>query len=752
MILFRKMLRDVRYNKAQFIAIFLMIFLGVFIFSGVNADWNGMQTSSQTYYEDTNLTDVIVMGDVFTTDQVQALKEQNTIDMVERRSVISVQDTSDQEKQLDLILMEGDQISKPYCMEGKPFSLDEKGIWLDQTYAQANGISLGDLMELRYETVTIKQPVVGLILHPEYVYGISGEDIMPNHKKYGFAIMSSKQLSKQVPYTQLLMKSEDPHIDRVVKETLQNTSLTIVDQEALPSYQMFHDEITQHQAFALVFPIVFLLIAVLTTLTTLTKLIFHQRLQIGVLKALGFTRARIRRHYISHVVCIAAVGAISGFIVGPLIIPPLIYNMMTSIYILPSLTPEPVFESLLLVFVSVFVCFVIAWMITHRLLKESAADALRPANIHMKIRKLRSKSNRLWNWLGFYRQWNIRDLLRNRVRSIMTVIGVAGCFGLLFCAFGLQDSLNNVITMMYHDLQTYEMRVNIDEGANIDSIKQMINGKEVLEGAIEMSYENVTKNGVLSVYEDTTYTKLMRDGDLAYVELPERGVAMSYNMANALNLTIGDEVRWHMIGDRNWMSSTVSEIIRTPASQGMTISKREYQKRYTTYQPTAIVGDTEPLDNIKGISSIQYSEDLYHSMDEMMEGMNLMIFILLLGAIVLGVVVLYNMQTLSYVEKMREMATLKVLGFRNQQVKKLLRQQNIWLSMLGVLFGIPFGFALIMTVLKTIGSSLDILIYVRWTTYVWCIVGTLLLSYFIIIWVGSRVKKIDMVQALKCDE
>lgn len=752
MILFRKMLRDVRYNKAQFLAIFLMIFLGVFIFSGVNADWNGMLSSSQAYYEETNLTDAIVMGDRFTTEQVAELKRQESMIAIERRSVVTVHDSQNREKQLELILMEGDKISQPYFMEGKPFSLDEKGVWLDQTYADKNGISIGDTMELTYDIFTMKETVVGLILHPEYVYGVSGEDIMPNHEKYGFVVMSSKQCSMQLPYTQLLIKSDEKNLDALVKDTLQNPSLTILNRKSIPSYQMLHDEITQHQAFALVFPIVFLIIAVLTTLTTVTKLIYNQRLQIGILKALGFTRTKITSHYISHVVCIAALGAILGYFIGPFFIPPLIYNMMTSIFILPSLQPEPIFESLLLVFISVFICFIIAWIISHRLLKEKAADALHPVNVHMKRKKRRVKPYLLWNQLGFYCQWNLRDVRRNRVRSSMTVIGVAGCFGLLFCAFGLQDSMNNVITMMYDDLQTYEMRVNIEIGTNTDVIKQKINGREVMEGAIELSYDNVMKNGVLNVYEDTTYTKLMRGGDLTYIELPKRGIAMSYNMARELNIKKGDVVTWHIIGDSRWSSSTVSEIIRTPASQGITLSKNEYQKLYDTYQPTALVGEKQALDNVEGITSIQYADDLFHSMDEMMEGMNVMIFILLLGAIVLGVVVLYNMQTLSYIEKMREMATLKVLGFQNKQVKKLLRQQNIWLSILGILLGIPFGYVLIMTVLSTVGSTLDILISVKITTYVWCVLGTLLLSNLIIIWVGFRVKTIDMVSALKSDE
>lgn len=179
----------------------------------------------------------------------------------------------------------------------------------------------------------------------------------------------------------------------------------------------------------------------------------------------------------------------------------------------------------------------------------------------------------------------------------------------------------------------------------------------------------------------------------------------------------------------------------------------EYLKTGEEFIPCAVVGKKADVKSIQGVTNFQYlEEDIKSGMDTMMEGMNLMIGILIFGAVVLGIVVLYNIGTFSYFEKIREMATLKVLGFRNQQVKKLLLQQNQWLTIIGILLGIPFGHGLIYTVISTIGTSMDMSIVIELTTYMGCSLGTLLVSVLVMNMVAKKTKQIDMVSALKAME
>lgn len=751
--LLRKMLRDIRVNKTQFIAIFLMIFLGVFIFAGVNSDWNGMRVHSSDFYKETKLADVWVYGSTFQSSDIEKIKATNQISDVERRAVLKASVSTSKKKNLNLYLLENNTISQMKIMVGENYSKDKDGIWIDQSYAEANHIKVGDMYSLESNGITIKKQVKGIILHPEFVYQNSDNSILPDHKNHGYVMMSSKFFpqSEQVPFTQLLIRTKNPlKMESIISDTLQESNLTFTQKEDLISYATLEDEIVQHQAFAQVFPIVFLLIAILTTMTTVSKMIINQRIQCGILKALGFKNRKIMLHYLSHVVFIATLGAILGFIAGPLVVPALIYPMMTSVYILPELVAEPLMSSVYMVVISIIVCFLAAYLIGRKQLKEKPAVTFRP--VVNKAMKNSSKQNKLWKHFNFYAQWNIRDVFRNKIRSMIAIIGVCGCMGLMLCAFGMKDSMDNMMDMMFQKLQTYEMKVQVDPSADINMLKTKMEGSAIQEGAIEIKNQVIKQTGTLLVQEDNNYMKLINQ-DLNYVDLPQTGIALSYNIAESLNLSTGDTLSWRMIGSQKWSKSVIKTIIHTPSSQGITISKDAFIKKGYSFAPTSIVGKDASIQKIAGVKNVQYlQKDIAQSVDTMMEGMNLMIFILIFGAVVLGLVVLYNIGTFSYIEKYREMATLKVLGFQDKQVKKLLRQQNFWMTIVGIIIGLPFGYLLIYTVISTVSDSMDMLITINPITYIGCSLATLIISVHVMKRVTKKVKKIDMVSSLKSIE
>lgn len=751
--LFRKMLRDMRANKVQFIAIFLMIFLGVFIYAGVNSDWNGMKVSSENFYRETNLADVWVYGNGFSQEDLSVLKDTKGIDAVERRVSFETHVKDNKKKQITLFILEEYELSQMKVIQGDSYANESDGIWIDLSYANENKLKLGQSFTLEMNGITVEKKIKGFVLHPEMVYQNGNDNILPDHSNQGYAMLSSKQLpfKDEIPFTELLIKTKEPaEMESVVSDALEKSNLTFVQKKDMISYATMQSEVEQHQAFSKVFPIVFLLIAVLTTMTTLSKMIMNQRLQIGILKALGFQNRKVTFHYLSHVLVIATFGAVLGFIIGPLVVPELLFPMMRSLYALPELKAYPVASSIYMVFCSIFVCFAVAFLICRKQLREKPASALRPATII--YQKKRQHSGKIWNALNFYAQWNVRDVLRNKIRSLIAVIGVAGCMGLLVCAFGMQNSMDHMMNMMFHELAAYEMRVSVDEQADYEQIKEKTDGSLIEEAAIELQYGGKKKTGSLLVQEDTRYLK-MQNEDLKEVGLPKDGIALSYNIAQSYDIKRGDSISWRIMGSKSWIESKVKEIIHTPSSQGITMSKKVFCDTGMKFVPSAIVGKSANVKSVEGVTNIQYlKEDIEKSMSTMMAGMNLLIGILSFGAVVLGLVVLYNIGTFSYYEKIREMATLKVLGFRNQQVKKLLSQQNMWLSVTGILFGIPFGYALIYTVVSTIGSAMDMQIIIQPYTLVACCLATLLVSWLIMKMVSRKTKKIDMVSALKAME
>lgn len=751
--LFRKMMREIRAGKAQFVAIFLMIFLGVFIYTGVNSDWNGMKVSSEKFYSATNLADVWVYGAGFTKDDIQKLEKREEIESVARRASFETFEKDNKEKKITLFLSDNHTVSQMKVIEGKAFRTERDGLWIDQSYAEQNQLKIGQSLTLEWNGLSIEKKIMGFIMHPEMVYQSGDDSILPNHKNSGYAFLSANHVpfKEQIPFTQLLIKAKDStEMEGIVRDTLGKSNLTFVLKKDMPSYATFQSEIEQHKAFSEVFPIVFLLIAILTTMTTVSKMVVNQRLQIGILKAFGFRNRKITLHYLSHVIVIVCSGAAFGFVLGPIVVPAILFPMMKAIYVLPELKAATVSGSIYVILGAITACFLVAFLVCHKQLKEKPADALRPAVVRYKKKK--DSSGKLWSHLSFYAQWNIRDVSRNKIRSLIAVLGVAGCMGLMTCAFGMKNSLDHMIYMMFHKLSTYEMRVTIDESADYNSILQKTQGSLVGESVVELQMKGLKKTGSLMIQEDTRYLKLQNE-DSDMIALPEDGIALSYNIAKEYDLEIGDSILWREMGKNRWIKSMIKEVIHTPSSQGITISKEEYLKTGETFVPCAVVGKKADVTSIQGVTNIQYlDKDIKSSMDTMMEGMNLMIGILIFGAVVLGIVVLYNIGTFSYFEKMREMATLKVLGFRNQQVKQLLLQQNLWLTVSGILLGIPLGYALIYTVISTVGTSMDISIVIEPITHMGCSLGTLLVSVLVMNLVTKKVKQIDMVSALKAME
>ena len=751
--LFRKMLRDIKANKAQFIAIFLMMFLGVFIFTGISSEWNGMQTHAQQLYKETNLADVIVYGDNFTSEDVSKLKKHENIIDVQRRASIDTTIANNKNKKIELYIVEDNTISKMKVMQGEKYTSSSDGIWIDQSYANENALHVNDTITLEMNGIKIQKEIKGIVLHPEYVYQNSEENMVPDHLNRGYAILSAKYFpyASVVPFSQLVIDTKTPSkMEQVVGDTLENNHFTFIQKKDMLSYSMLESEITQHQAFGQIFPIVFLLIAVLTTMTTVSKMVLNQRLQCGVLKALGFRNRTIMIHYFSHIIFITSIAAILGFISGPLIVPNIIYPMMKSMYILPEWSAVTLFDNIVVVIACVILCIVVAMLVGYKQLKDNPATMLRAGSVKQKQQK--EKKTNASKMFNFYTQWNIRDCMRNKVRTVISIVGVAGCMGLLLCALGLQNSMDNMVNTMFEKLQTYEMKVQVNEQANSEQIKQMMNGTQVFETSIEMKKKDTKKVGSLSVQDETKHLKLQNTRN-EIISLPKEGIALSYNLAKAFDVKEGDRISWRMMGREEWYQSKVSVIVHTPSAQGISMSTKVFTNYGMPFVATSIVGDKVLLDNQSGVQSIQYlQEDIAKSMDSMLEGMNVMIAILIVAAIVLGIVVIYNMGTFSYLEKTRDMATLKVLGFKNKQVKKLLRQQNFWLTIIGSLFGIPFGYALIDSVVSTMGEAMDMQIYISIISFVFCFTFTLLVSSLIMRVVSNKVKQIDMVTALKAVE
>ena len=772
--LIKKMLRDIQRNKVQFMAIFLMMFCGCFLFSGITGEWNGLKSHFEQYIIKQNLADVWVFKQNVTDEDVEKLKEDKRITDVEERLVLPMVPQNNKEASLDCYVTEENNISKLCVREGIPFDSGKDGVWLDALFAKENDYKLGDKAKLNYQGIGIEGKILGLVYSPEYIYGALEGQMMPEHKNNGFAFLSPGLLNRAISggtgasaqmtgmlkgYNQLAVKTEQKQGKEFIRSLLGDSNIMVIEASDHPSVSMIKDEIDQHKTIGTAFSAAFLLIAVMIAMTTMHRMLKNQKTQIGILKALGFGRGPLIIHYVSHNGAICLLGALSGCMLGYRFLPGLIYRFMRQMYVLPEWGGSlPPIYMLLPLGCSAF-CIVISFFICRKYLKPDAATILYGEETAKHAVNLPG----LMESLDFSGRWNMRDIARNRLRSFMTLCGIIGCTALLFCAFALYDTFENLSSWTFTKQQEYQCKITElpgDDGQK--EILSMTDGEYLMEGNAVILKGGKTdardktageeKEVALTVPETTRYMKLYENLKTAIGI--NGGVALSKKTADSLGLHVGDFITWKAAGEKAYTKSEIKAVVRTPLSQGIIMMKSDYEKTGQNYAASAIVGK-EPEGGFGSYADqciISYQKDLTQSVDSMMEGMVTMIMLLVTGAVILGSVMLYNLGVLSYLERYREFATMKVLGFADKKIRKIMIQQNVWLSAAGILLGIPAGYGLLYYMLSTIPDSMDIIVYIRALSFVFSVAGTLVLSWIISKVVSRKIPRINMVEALKARE
>jgi len=760
--LLRKMLRDMRLNKVQFISIFLMSLLGVFVYAGINGEWYGMQTEIDKYYNETKFADFWLVGGNFSSSDLASAQKIPGVSAVQRR--LTIDGTADLAASpvLRINIVDENKISTPYLIKGEGFDTSKDGLWLDASFAKAHGLKIDDKITVYVSGLKIEKTILGMVINPEYVYEAKDDSVFtPDAKSFGFAFIPRQAISAAavLPYNELMAKLNNTSNAAVVKAKLE-TALSgryslILTRDTQPSAAMFKNEIAQNKAMGGIFPVVFFLIAALTMLTTMTRITSGQRTQIGTLKALGFSKRKIIFHYVSYGLWLGLAGGLIGLITGPLVIPPILFAMQKTIYTLPEWQSAISVSDVLALAVSILCCGLSSYFACRKELGEVPAATLRPRipkiGKHTGIEK-----SRIWHSFGFSTQWNLRDLMRNRIRSAMAVIGVIGCITLLLWGLGLRDSMNYVTNWMYKDLYTYAAKINLNSnvsGSELAALQSKYHGQLIQETNIELKTGAVEKSGDLAVVGPGSMYNF-EDSAMKSISLPVSGIGMSYKMASLLNVRIGDTVRWRIYGEKTWKDATIHTIYRTPIGQGIAITQSAYETMGNKLLPTALLvaGNAQGASILPGVENVQNKEALMNSFNSMLNSMQTIIAILILAAVILGFVVLYNLGALSLTERTRELATLKVLGFPNKKIQLLLQKQNIWLTVLGILLGIPAGYIFIGYMLSTISDSSDYITHVSLQTLTICIVSTFLLSLTVNFIMSRKVKTIDMVSSLKSVE
>lgn len=757
------MLRDFKDHKAQFLSIFLMALIGVFAFTGISGEAVGLVEVSSSYYEDTNLADGWIYGEEIADDVFSDIKSMDEIKDAQREMVVDTVANYSSDPDITLHIVEGKQnISKFYLFKGQDFNPnDEEGIWIDKRFADGRNLDIGDKITLRFDGNKVSKTVRGIMYSPEYVYYIQEGSLLPDFSQVGFAYMPSKGADFDIEYNTIALDGYDELDEKDFKSALeeklgQKAYVQYVDRDNNVGIKTLQDEISQHQMFSGIFPAIFVLVSLLTLVTTMSRVISAQRMQIGTLKAMGYSNNSIILHYLSYGFVLSLTGSVLGLVIGPLTIPYLFYPTMSSTYSLPRWGPSWDISFFAVAGLMVVSSVLISYISVKGISDENPAETIRP-----KAPKLVSSGlierTKIWKRFSFNERWNYRDAKRNKTRAIMSVFGVFACALLVMSAFGMVDSINDVEDWQYNQIYNFNSKLILEENitdSQLDHILDETGGEGIREEAIELKYKGIKKTGTLTVMNDSEYYKVT-DANRNYIHLDPDGIAISDKMAEVLGLKVGDKVRWHVAGNPKWIDSEITETYSIPFGQGLIMSPEVFDEiggDDYNYSTNVVLTQKDVKENYAGVSSITTSEDIRKGWNTMTEALDLMVSVLTTFAIVLAVVVLYNLGLLSFTEIQRELATLKVLGFNSKSLRRLLLTQNLWFSTIGFILAIPGAYILMGIMMGSTGDEYCFPINI----YLWNFVVSFLITFGLSVLVNlafsRKIKKVNMVESLKSNE
>lgn len=772
--LIKKMWRDLFRNKAQFISIFLMALLAMWIYAGMDATSAGLKKSSYAYFDAHNLADLWISG-IISDDDIKVIERTRGVASAERyiattgkvvdsvgnpiraKESTNVNAKADSGHYLFLEYLTNGEISNFKLYDGEPYSESGAGIWLEQRYCEANDIQVGD--DFHYETdgIVVDTTVKGIIDAPEYVSYAAADELLCNYSIccLGFASAEKGPMSAPVFNHARIKISKDADADIVKNQLITNLDrddIVVYGRDQNAGTQLVDDEVASEKAMGVLFAAAFVMIALLGIITTMTRVTASQRTQIGTLKALGFSKAKITWHYVSYAAVICSLGAVLGAVAGYIVMPMWIYPMYYDSMILPEL--ESVFSStsVTAVILSIVISVAVSFLSCRKELADPPAATLRPKTPKKTKVGFIAKS-RLWHNLSFSTRWNLRDISRNKVRSLMAIIGIMGCAMLMSAALGVNDTNYAMFDAVYGEQLTARNKVNFsgntDYGCAYDYARQY-DGQMIQEGRVELASANAKRNGVITVLDEGNFC-YYKDENENKIELTRDGIAMSRKMAELLRTSKGDIISWRLIGENEWKKARIQQLYTDPSSQGITMYRDIFEGFEYDFRPTAIMTNKSipknVIDNDKHIASVMDYGYIKAAAYENADNSEI-IAVLIVAAVILGFVVLYNLGILSFVEKTREMATLKVLGFSTGKVRNILQKQNIWLTAIGAAVGIYMGYELLGALLMG-PEEMDAKQSMSLMTKTIACLGTFAVSICVNYMFSAKVKAIDMVDALK---
>ena len=829
----KNLLREIKRTFTKFLSIFAICALGVAFFAGIRATSPDMKEAGDRLYNTYNLSDISVISTSgLTADNIRDLESIEGIQAVRASLFVDAmaRGTGEKEKNLrlysmpiklkseyapliDLIPDYGIDTSPEYEMNGVEIvsgrmPLNDTETALDYTLEGSLVKQLGDEITLTTSGGTVTLRVVGFIRSPMYISMFErGTSSIGNGTSDGFAYASGNAISSlgtKLPVMSLLntyytradivisgkegLSAYSDEYEALVNEvtdriedyaSTQSGTWYIQDRSGNPGYSDYSENTDRIAAVGDVFPLIFFIVAALVCLTTMTRMVEEQRIEMGTMKALGYGGWQITMKYAAYAMSACISGGVVGAIIGFKLFPYVIMKGYSIMYYLGKLETPYRADIAFMAIAAMAVCTAAAtFSACYASLKEVPATLMRPKAPKAGRRVLLEKIPFIWKKLSFTSKVTVRNLFRYKKRFFMSVIGIAGSGALLVTAFGLNDSIFGIIEKQFGDIWQMDVQAYVYEAMPLADMQELL-GKNpanddfdsvmfCLDSQMECknggrSQSGVHLLGVESAGSMAGRVNLHNGG--APVTLDDSGVVVTAKLAETLSIKVGDEINMRTGGEDHLMrvigvadNYVYHYVYITAAYYETVFGKAMLYNGFMGNLKDGLTDETMDAMSSQLLSdsrmyTVRTIGSIYDSVWDSLSILNYVVLVLILGSGMLTFVVMLNLTNINIGERMRELATLRVLGFYDKEMYAYIFRENNALSVIGAFVGLVFGKIMHLFVIRT--CEVDMVMFVRSAkplSYVYAFALTIVFSLIVNLLMRPKVRAIDMVESLKSAE
>ncbi len=779
-ILFKELLRTLKKEWKQLFSIIAISFLSICLFSGLFSNALNLSAREDKVYHESNMAEIYVNTTSYDENDYAYISSLSGVKAERRISLLASNANSTLNVDAINLVVADDSpsLSIPILTSGESGALVMNKFIEDSKYKIGDVLSLSvpnalkgvvNVPSLNKDTITLNFEITGTMYHCEGVQNSSFSSPLVYVNKSLFVESISKALDDLPdlfkPYISTFVDGMFNQIivgcdnaDTVLEQirtyysSKDNNNLVIaMEKNSLPSYQALRQDVDQSMKLTFVFPLIFFLVSVLVIITTLSQMIIKQRSQIGCLKALGVKKNRIYVHYMVYGALLCFIGGILGFFIGPLIIPRVLNIKYDLLWDIPTVGISFLnLGSILMLISTCIVAALCSFGVSYFIVKEKPVDTLRPKVQHIKTKA--SKHNSFFGkHVGLSTKMALRNIRMNKGKSLMVMIGTMGCSALLVCGFGIMDTINHCVSVDYDKNQNIEL---VYRGKDIGYLKDKYQEIESIEKVytypINIANENYATTNVFLVQKETNYFTPM---------MSESGVTIDQTTAKKIGVDVGDEVKIVISGKT--ISKKVANVFKSSVLHGVFDFENDYEEDVKiNYSQYIYLKDKVDLNEFKNeltekeeLVDVLTLGDIKEEANEILASIKLMTNVVKVFAILLCIVVIYNLTSLNVSKMSRDIATMKVLGLSYNEINGTLTKEIMFDTLIGTAIGLLLGFpmtVLVMMVNKT--ELLTFLYHVGWLSYLLSFVIAIGTSFIVSLLLNLKAKKIKMVESLKSVE